>query len=31
LGQVCVQLANGDEVAYHHGQVRMKYICGSTN
>ena len=31
LGQVCVRHTNGEEVAYHHGQVRMAYLNGSSN
>lgn len=31
LGQVCVRHTNGGEVAYHHGQVRMAYLKGSSN
>lgn len=31
LGQVCVRHTNGGEVAYHHGQVKMAYLKGSSN
>ncbi len=31
LGQVCLELANGERVVYHHGQVRMNYVNTSRN
>jgi BirA family biotin operon repressor/biotin-[acetyl-CoA-carboxylase] ligase len=31
LGQVCLELANGERVVYHHGQVRMNYVNASKN